>query len=92
MNAEQEIDQLKEEVEKIKLRNKRVESDKAWETSTMRTAVIAVQTYVLIFIFMLLLRDAHPFLNAGVATVGYVVSTLTYGALKTWWLKKKNNT
>lgn len=27
------VDELKKEIEEIKLRNKKVESDKAWETS-----------------------------------------------------------
>ena len=34
--------ELKEEIEKIKKRNKRVEKDKEWETSLTRKLTIAV--------------------------------------------------
>lgn len=88
---EEEITILKEEVERIKARNKRVEADKAWEISKTRTLFIAVSTYLLIFCFMILIGDSRPFLNALVASVGYLISASTYGILKNWWLKKKNS-
>jgi len=34
---------LKEEIEKIKERNKRVEADKAWETSYSRRALLLLE-------------------------------------------------
>lgn len=88
---EQEINLLKDEVEKIKARNRRVEADKAWELSKTRNAFIAVSTYILIFAFMVLIGDEQPFLNALVASVGYLISASTYGILKNWWLKKKRH-
>lgn len=89
-NPEQEIRALREEIEKIKARNKRVEADKAWELSGTRTTFIAVSTYMLILTFMMLIGDNKPFLNALVASVGYLISTSTYTVLKKWWLKKQN--
>lgn len=88
-NIDQEIKILKDEIEKIKARNKRVEADKAWELSKTRTMFIAISTYILIFTFMILIGDNRPFLNALVASIGYLISTFTYGVLKQWWLKKQ---
>jgi len=85
-----ELKRLNDEVEKIKARNRRVEKDKAWELSKTRTVFIAFSTYILISIFMLLIKDNHPFLNALVASVGYLLSTFTYNVLKKWWLAKTN--
>lgn len=87
--SKKEIVYLKDEIEKIKARNKRVEADKAWETSRTRNIFIAISTYLLISIFMILLRDPHPFLNALVASVGYLLSTATYDFLKKRWLKRR---
>ena len=87
---EKEITVLKEEVESIKARNRRVEADKAWELSRTRTIFIAVSTYFLIFFFMILIGDNRPFWNALIASVGYLISTSTYGILKSWWLKRRN--
>lgn len=87
---EERVKQLEEEIEKIKARNKRVEADKAWETSTTRNVFISLSTYVLILIFMLLIMDPHPYLNALFAAIAYFISTLSYGVLKNWWLKRKN--
>ncbi len=44
--------QIEKEINKIKKRNKKVESDKSWETSTFRRITIALMTYVLIVLFL----------------------------------------
>lgn len=85
-----ELQNLKIEIEKIKARNRRVEADKAWELSKTRLAFIAVSTFILLYIFMLLIRSEHPFLNAVISVATYLLSTATYGVLKSWWLKRKN--
>ena len=79
---------LEQRVQKIEERNRRVEGDKAWELSKTRTFFIAVSTYVFIMLFMILTKDEHPYLNALVASVGYLLSATTYGILKKWWLKR----
>jgi len=91
MNQTEEIELLKKEVEAIKVRNHRVEADKAWELSRTRTLFIAASTYVLVFIFLLLIKDDFPFLNAFAASASYIISTESYGVLKKWWLGKRNN-
>ena len=82
------MDNLEQRVKNIEERNRRVEADKAWETSITRTLFIALSTYLLILIFMLLIKDEHAFLNALVASLGYLISSTTYGVLKKRWLKK----
>lgn len=86
----QEVIALKEEVENIKSRNKRVEGDKAWETSKTRTAFISAITFCLVYAFMVFGNTNSPFLNSLIAVAAYWISTETYGALKSWWLRKRN--
>ncbi len=89
MNQEERLTSLENKVAAIEKRNKKVEGDKAWEISKTRTVFIAVSTYILIVAFMLLIKDNHPFLNAFVATSGYLISTGTYDVFKKRWLKKR---
>lgn len=79
---------LEQRIQKIEERNRRVEGDKAWELSKTRTLFIAFSTYILIMLFMILTKDEHPFLNALVASVGYLLSAATYGEIKKYWLKR----
>lgn len=89
MNIKLRLLDLETRVAQIESRNKRVETDKAWELSRVRAIFIAISTYVLIFIFMKLINDNHPFLNALIASLGYLVSNSTYGFLKKRWLSNK---
>ena len=75
-------------VNQILERNARVEADKAWETSLTRRCVIAVVTYFVATFFMWRIGVTEPFLNALVPTGGYLLSTLSLGIIKKWWLKK----
>ncbi len=87
---EEQIKQLQEEIEKIKARNRRVEADKAWELSWTRSIFIAGSTFLLLYIFLLLVQPQQAFLNAFFSSLLYLLSTFTYGVLKNWWLKKKH--
>lgn len=83
------LQHLEQEIELIKVRNRRVEADKAWELSFARTAFISITTFILLYIFFRLNQSEAAFLNALISTVTYLLSTFTYGKLKFWWLKKK---
>lgn len=83
------IEDLEKEIEAIKERNRRVEKDKAWETSTTRNIFIAISSFIIIFVVMWLVNADNPFFNALVGAVTYLLSTLSYGKLKSWWLQKK---
>jgi len=76
---------LEERVEKIELRNKKVESDKSWEGSKTRKLVIVISTYIAIGIFLIVIKNDNPWINAIVPTVGFMLSTLTLPFIKTWW-------
>jgi hypothetical protein len=62
------IEDLEKEIDKIKSRNKKVEAEKAWETSIERKVSILILTYVIISLVMLLLDFDKPFLNAIIPT------------------------
>ena len=47
--------ELEKEIEKIKERNKRVEKDKAWETSIVRKIAIAILTYAVVVLYSYLI-------------------------------------
>ena len=83
-----ELTDLKREIEKIKARNTRVEEDKAWETSWTRKVFIIVSTYIVVVIFMMIMQEDKPFLKALVPVVGYIVSSVSYDAVRAWWLKR----
>ena len=75
------------ELADIRTRNERVELDKAWETSWTRRLSIAAITYVIAAWFMYRIGVNNPFLNALVPTGGFLLSTLSLGFIKRWWLK-----
>lgn len=76
-------------IEAIEERNRRVELDKAWETSCVRRGFIAVITYLVAVWFMWSIGVEDAYLNALVPTGGYVLSTLSLPFLKKMWLKNK---
>jgi len=75
-------------IEEILKRNGRVENDKAWETSRTRRAVIAFLTYLVASVFLKLIGNNSPFINALVPFGGYLFSTLSLSVIKKWWLQK----
>jgi hypothetical protein len=85
------IEALQQEIEEIKARNKRVEADKAWETSGSRKLLILILTYIVIVIFFFVANLKDPFVNAIVPTVGFFLSTLTIPFFKDWWLRNYRN-
>ncbi|HSD98366.1 MAG TPA: hypothetical protein VLB73_01540 [Patescibacteria group bacterium] len=78
---------LEERIAKIEARNKKVEADKAWETSWARKALIAVFTYLAIALYMKFVLGLNPWINAIVPTVGFLLSTLTLSWFKKLWEK-----
>lgn len=76
------MEELKQEIEKIKQRNTRVEGDKARETSRARKLSIAVLTYAVIVIFFYTAELPKPLINAIVPTLGFLLSTLSLWVIK----------
>lgn len=81
------ITDLEKRIEKIEARNKRVETDKAWETSWTRRILIAVFTYLAIVIYLKFIVHINPWINAIVPTTGFLLSTLTLPFFKKLWIK-----
>ena len=88
MDNGKEIEKLKEEIEAIKARNRRVEADKGWETSKTRSFFVASITFLLAYFFMHLISEREAFWKAVAGSLAYLASTTTYGILKNWWLRK----
>lgn len=86
---EEEIKRLRLEIEEIKKRNARVESDKAWETSTIRIVAISILTYIVAAIVLYFIGAPRSWLSALVPTAGFYLSTQTMVKLKMIWLAKK---
>ncbi len=78
--------EFEEEIQKLKERNLRVESDKQWERSWTRRIFIMVITYIVAVTWLLLIKESHSFLKAIVPVAGYILSTLSLPFLKDIWL------
>ena len=78
---------LEEKIKKIEERNKRVEADKAWETSYSRIILIAVFTYLLIGILFAYMKLEKPWANAIIVAAAFLLSTFTIPVFKKLWLK-----
>jgi hypothetical protein len=81
------IEDLEEEINKIKQRNTRVEKDKKWETSWIRRILIAFGTYILILLFMFTIGADKPFLSALIPSIAFLLSTASLEVVKKWWLR-----
>ncbi len=86
MNDIQEIEKRVTEIEK---RNKKVEADKAWETSSLRKFLIIVLTYIFAVLYLKIADTTNPFLGAVVPTVGFLLSTQTLNIIKKKWLSRR---
>ena len=74
-------------LEAVEQRNKKVELDKAWETSWLRRVLITVLTYITVVLFFLIAQLPKPFINSLVPTAGFVLSTLSLPFFKKMWVK-----
>lgn len=74
--------------EDIDKRNKRVEADKAWETSLTRRTIVAFVTYLVVGFYLNLLNVNYAWLHALVPPVAYVLSTLSLPIVKRIWINR----
>ncbi len=81
---------LEKEIEDIKQRNKRVELDKAWETSWTRKICIVVLTYIVVITYSYLIRSFNNIaLSSLVPVIGFLLSTLSLKIVRKIWEKKR---
>ncbi len=81
------LEKINQEIEKIKIRNLKVEADKAWEISLFRKILVAILTYFVIVLFFYFVNLPKPFVNAIVPTLGFLLSTLSIPFFKQFWIK-----
>ena len=81
--------EIKQEIENIKIRNKRVELDKKWETSFTRKICIAIFTYLIVVLYSYLISKYNTiFLTSLVPVIGFILSTLSVKYIRKIWEKK----
>ena len=78
---------LEQRLKKIEERNRKVEADKAWETSYTRRILLRIFTYVAIGAYLQVIGVQRPWLNAIVPAVAFMLSTLTLPFFKSVWLR-----
>lgn len=78
---------LEERVARIEERNKKVETDKAWEISWTRKILLAAFTYLAIALYLKFILGIEPWLNAIIPSIGFLLSTLTLPFFKELWSK-----
>ena len=83
------LKELESEISKIKERNRRVEKDKAWETSWARRILVFVFTYIVVVVFFYFAELPRPFLNSIVPALAFLLSTLTLSYFKNLWMRTK---
>lgn len=80
---------LEKEINEIKERNKRVELDKAWETSWTRKICICILTYIVVIIYSYVIRNFDNILFSSlVPVIGFTLSTLSLKIVRNLWEKK----
>ena len=81
---------LENEIAKIKERNKRVELDKAWETSWTRKICICILTYIVVVIYSYLInKNNNIWLSSLVPVIGFTLSTVSFNLVRTVWEKNR---
>lgn len=82
---------IENEIKNIKERNKRVELDKAWETSWTRKICIMILTYIVVVIYSYLIKEFdNIFLSSLVPVIGFTLSTLSLKLIRNIWESKFN--
>lgn len=82
-------EELSNEIELIKERNKRVEKDKKWETSCTRRICIMILTYTVVVLYTFITRKINNvFLSSLVPVIGFTLSTLSLSVVREFWDKR----
>ena len=77
---------VEEEIKSIKERNKRVEKDKAWETSWTRRICIMILTYIVVICYSYIVKNIDSiFLSSLVPVIGFTLSTLSLKLVRKIW-------
>lgn len=86
-----ENNQIENEIKKIKERNKKVELDKAWETSWTRKLCICILTYIVVVVYSYVINKiTNIWLSSLVPVIGFTLSTLSLNVVRKRWEKGRN--
>lgn len=85
-----DIKEIEKEIKNIKERNKRVELDKAWETSFTRRVCICILTYIVVITYSYLIKKVTNIaLSSLVPVIGFSLSTLSLKVVRNIWEQNK---
>lgn len=80
------MDELEKRIEAIEKRNKKVEIDKAWETSWIRRICIMILTYIVVIVYSYIVRKYdNILLSSLVPVIGFTLSTLSLKLIRKIW-------
>ncbi len=80
---------LDKRIKEIEERNKRVELDKAWETSWTRRICIMILTYIVVIAYSYIIKKYDKILlSSFVPVIGFTLSTLSLKVIRKLWEKK----
>lgn len=81
-----EENQIEKEIQNIKERNKRVEKDKAWETSITRRVCIMILTYIVVLFYSYMVKNITSiWLSSLIPVIGFALSTLSLKIIRKIW-------
>ena len=84
------MEKIEKEIKAIKERNKRVETDKAWETSWTRRICICILTYIVVVIYSWMVSKVNNiWLSSVVPVIGFTLSTLSLKLVRKIWEKNR---
>ena len=84
---------IEKEIILIKERNKKVELDKAWETSLIRKICIAILTYFVVVLYSFVtIKYSNIWLSSLVPVIGFLLSTLSIKFVRNIWEKRRKLT
>ncbi len=89
-----DVEDTQRELALLKERNARVEADKAWETSVVRTACVSLLIYGTVVLALVGIGNDNPFLNALIPVTGFIISLQSLPVVerkwKEWYRRKKD--
>ena len=81
-----EENRIEKEIQNIKERNKRVEKDKAWETSITRRICIMILTYIVVLFYSYMVKNITSiWLSSLIPVIGFALSTLSLKIIRKIW-------
>ena len=90
MELEEKIVELENKIKAIEKRNKKVETDKAWETSWTRRICIMVLTYIVVIAYSYIIKKYdNILLSSLVPVICFTLSTLSIGIVRKIWQKNR---